>query len=104
MTAEGSLLMATVNDDTAGMYTCTPYNSYGSMGSSTPTQVILQVCEPSRPRLSEQMFITSSAQAQPKADCISWPINAKLQVGHPQKCPKVPLPESLSTPLCMCFN
>ncbi|TMS08673.1 Protein turtle-like protein A [Larimichthys crocea] len=42
LTPEGSLFMATVNDDTAGVYTCTPYNSYGSMGSSGPTNVILQ--------------------------------------------------------------
>lgn len=41
-TAEGSLLIATVNDDAAGVYTCTPYNTYGSMGSSAPTNVILQ--------------------------------------------------------------
>ncbi|XP_069017973.1 protein turtle homolog A [Embiotoca jacksoni] len=39
---EGSLSMATVNDDAAGVYTCTPYNSYGTMGSSGPTNVILQ--------------------------------------------------------------
>ncbi|KAF7656898.1 hypothetical protein LDENG_00034970 [Lucifuga dentata] len=42
LTSEGSLFMATVNDDAAGVYTCTPYNSYGSMGSSQPTTVILQ--------------------------------------------------------------
>ncbi|XP_026153415.1 protein turtle homolog A-like [Mastacembelus armatus] len=42
LTPEGSLFMATVNDDAAGVYTCTPYNSYGSMGSSGPTSVILQ--------------------------------------------------------------
>ncbi|XP_071321371.1 protein turtle homolog A isoform X2 [Trachinotus anak] len=42
LTPEGSLFMATVNDDAAGIYTCTPYNSYGSMGSSGPTNVILQ--------------------------------------------------------------
>ncbi|XP_040014057.1 protein turtle homolog A isoform X2 [Xiphias gladius] len=42
LTPEGSLFMATVNDDAAGVYTCTPYNSYGSMGSSGPTNVILQ--------------------------------------------------------------
>uniref|UniRef100_A0A8C5G1V3 Immunoglobulin superfamily member 9 n=1 Tax=Gouania willdenowi TaxID=441366 RepID=A0A8C5G1V3_GOUWI len=39
----GFLFMATVNDDAAGVYTCTPYNSYGSMGPSGPTHVILQV-------------------------------------------------------------
>ncbi|XP_056147181.1 protein turtle homolog A-like [Lampris incognitus] len=42
LTSVGSLSIATVNDDVAGMYTCTPYNSYGSMGSSGPTRVILQ--------------------------------------------------------------
>lgn len=49
MTPEGSLFMATVNDDAAGVYTCTPYNSYGSMGSSGPTNVILQVSAHFRP-------------------------------------------------------
>lgn len=48
LTPEGSLFMATVNDDTAGVYTCTPFNSYGSMGSSGPTNVILQVSVHSR--------------------------------------------------------
>ncbi|KAF3702257.1 Protein turtle -like protein A [Channa argus] len=42
LTPEGSLFMATVNDDAAGVYTCTPSNSYGSMGPSGPTNVILQ--------------------------------------------------------------
>ncbi|KAM9793857.1 protein turtle homolog A-like isoform 1-T3 [Syngnathus typhle] len=42
VTQEGNLLMATVNDDATGVYTCTPFNSYGSMGRSGPTQVILQ--------------------------------------------------------------
>ncbi|XP_068430302.1 protein turtle homolog A [Clinocottus analis] len=42
LTPGGSLFMTTVNDDTAGVYTCTPYNSYGSMGPSEPTDVILQ--------------------------------------------------------------
>ncbi|XP_029941459.1 protein turtle homolog A, partial [Salarias fasciatus] len=39
---QGSLFMATVNDDAAGVYACTPYNSYGTMGPSGPTNVILQ--------------------------------------------------------------
>ncbi|XP_037341123.2 protein turtle homolog A [Pungitius pungitius] len=42
LTPQGSLFMTTVNDDTAGVYLCTPYNSYGTMGSSEPTDVILQ--------------------------------------------------------------
>ncbi|XP_034085345.1 LOW QUALITY PROTEIN: protein turtle homolog A-like [Gymnodraco acuticeps] len=42
LTPLGSLFMTTVNDDTAGVYTCTPYNSYGTMGASEPVDVILQ--------------------------------------------------------------
>ncbi|XP_077353763.1 protein turtle homolog B-like [Festucalex cinctus] len=42
VTPEGSLVMATVNDDAEGVYTCTPFNSYGSMGPSGPTRVVLQ--------------------------------------------------------------
>ncbi|KAM8744304.1 uncharacterized protein igsf9a isoform 2-T2 [Acanthopagrus schlegelii] len=42
LTPEGSLFMATVNDDAAGVYACTPYNSFGSMGQSGPTNVRLQ--------------------------------------------------------------
>lgn len=42
LTPEGSLSMATVNDDSGGVYTCTPYNSYGTIGPSGPTNVILQ--------------------------------------------------------------
>ncbi|XP_076875332.1 protein turtle homolog A isoform X2 [Brachyhypopomus gauderio] len=42
LTAEGSIVIATTNDDVAGIYTCTPYNSYGTMGQSEPTTVILQ--------------------------------------------------------------
>ncbi|KAM3599331.1 uncharacterized protein V6R79_003875 [Siganus canaliculatus] len=42
LSTEGSLFMATVNDDAAAVYTCTPYNSYGNMGLSGQTKVILQ--------------------------------------------------------------
>lgn len=41
--SEGSVFIATANDDAVGMYTCTAYNSYGTMGQSDPTQVILEV-------------------------------------------------------------
>lgn len=41
--SEGSVFIATANDNAVGMYTCTAYNSYGTMGQSEPTQVILQV-------------------------------------------------------------
>ncbi|XP_070759948.1 protein turtle homolog A [Enoplosus armatus] len=40
--SDGSVFIATANDNAVGMYTCTAYNSYGTMGQSEPTQVILQ--------------------------------------------------------------
>uniref|UniRef100_A0A3Q3IF92 Immunoglobulin superfamily, member 9b n=1 Tax=Monopterus albus TaxID=43700 RepID=A0A3Q3IF92_MONAL len=40
--SEGSVFITTVNDNAVGMYTCTAYNSYGTMGQSEPTQVILK--------------------------------------------------------------
>ncbi|XP_053480879.1 uncharacterized protein igsf9b [Ictalurus furcatus] len=40
--SEGSLFIDTANDDAVGMYTCTAYNSYGTMGHSEPTKVILK--------------------------------------------------------------
>lgn len=43
MNSEGSVFIATANDNAVGMYTCTPYNSYGTMGQSEPTRVILKV-------------------------------------------------------------
>ncbi|KAM4719190.1 protein turtle homolog A [Anableps anableps] len=39
--ADGSLVMATVNEDAAGTYSCIPYNSYGTMGPSDLTSVTL---------------------------------------------------------------
>ncbi|KAI4876365.1 hypothetical protein NFI96_017830 [Prochilodus magdalenae] len=50
LTSEGSIVIATANDDAAGVYTCTPYNSYGTNGRSEPTLVILQ--DPPSLRLS----------------------------------------------------
>ncbi|XP_061586834.1 protein turtle homolog A isoform X2 [Cololabis saira] len=40
--SEGSVFIAAANDNAVGMYTCTAYNSYGTMGESEPTKVILQ--------------------------------------------------------------
>ncbi|XP_067289830.1 protein turtle homolog A [Pseudorasbora parva] len=42
LTSEGSIVIATANDDAAGVYKCTPYNSFGTMGQSEPSTVILQ--------------------------------------------------------------
>ncbi|KAM8866730.1 uncharacterized protein igsf9b isoform 1-T4 [Synchiropus picturatus] len=40
--SEGSVFIARANDNAVGMYTCTPYNSYGTMGQSEPTKVVLK--------------------------------------------------------------
>ncbi|XP_063051884.1 uncharacterized protein igsf9b [Engraulis encrasicolus] len=40
--SEGSVFITTANENAVGVYTCTPYNSYGTMGQSEPTKVILQ--------------------------------------------------------------
>ncbi|XP_026855516.2 uncharacterized protein igsf9b [Electrophorus electricus] len=40
--SEGSVFIAIANDDAVGTYTCTAYNSYGTMGQSEPTKVILE--------------------------------------------------------------
>ncbi|XP_075463921.1 protein turtle homolog A isoform X2 [Ascaphus truei] len=39
---DGSLVIATGNDDAIGTYSCTPYNSYGTAGVSLTTQVTLK--------------------------------------------------------------
>ncbi|KAK4807593.1 hypothetical protein QYF61_015939 [Mycteria americana] len=39
---DGSIVIATGNDDVLGVYTCTPYNSYGTAGESQPTRVLLK--------------------------------------------------------------
>ncbi|XP_068271361.1 LOW QUALITY PROTEIN: protein turtle homolog A [Nyctibius grandis] len=39
---DGSIVIATGNDDVLGVYTCTPYNSYGTAGASQPTRVLLK--------------------------------------------------------------
>ncbi|XP_069734805.1 protein turtle homolog A isoform X2 [Phaenicophaeus curvirostris] len=39
---DGSIVVATGNDDALGLYTCTPYNSYGTAGESRPTRVLLK--------------------------------------------------------------
>lgn len=44
--SEGSVFIATANDNAVGMYACTAYNSYGTMGQSEPTKVILKVRMP----------------------------------------------------------
>ncbi|TFJ95378.1 O-acetylhomoserine aminocarboxypropyltransferase [Platysternon megacephalum] len=43
MAPDGSIVITTGNDDALGLYTCTPYNSYGTAGASAPTRVLLKV-------------------------------------------------------------
>ncbi|XP_064354846.1 protein turtle homolog A isoform X2 [Dromaius novaehollandiae] len=40
--SDGSIIIAMGNDDALGVYTCTPYNSYGTAGESRPTRVLLK--------------------------------------------------------------
>ncbi|XP_026513397.1 protein turtle homolog A [Terrapene carolina triunguis] len=42
MAPDGSIVITTGNDDALGLYTCTPYNSYGTAGASAPTRVLLK--------------------------------------------------------------
>ncbi|NXG21292.1 TUTLA protein, partial [Grallaria varia] len=39
---DGSIVIATGNDDALGVYRCTPYNSYSTAGESRPTRVLLK--------------------------------------------------------------
>ncbi|OWK55073.1 Protein turtle A, partial [Lonchura striata] len=39
---DGSIVIATGNDDAPGLYRCTPFNSYGTAGPSRPTRVLLK--------------------------------------------------------------
>lgn len=57
--SEGSVFIAKANDNAVGMYTCTAYNSYGTMGQSEPTKVILQVRRSldSRLQLQRNIFL-----------------------------------------------
>ncbi|KAJ7307432.1 hypothetical protein JRQ81_009450 [Phrynocephalus forsythii] len=42
LSPDGAILITTSNDDALGVYACTPYNSYGTAGSSAPTRVLLK--------------------------------------------------------------
>lgn len=83
MNAEGSVFIATSNDNAVGMYTCTAYNSYGTMGKSESTQVLLQV------RLG---FFFSSEEN-------SFTVSAKLNMDRCNKAPSLRQdPPSLRVP------
>ncbi|XP_054628889.1 protein turtle homolog A isoform X1 [Dunckerocampus dactyliophorus] len=77
--SEGSVFITTANDNAVGMYTCTAYNSYGTMGQSEPTQVILQdpptFQVPPRPEylqeVGRELLIPCEASGDP-APNITW--------------------------------
>uniref|UniRef100_A0A8D2ZXH3 Immunoglobulin superfamily, member 9b n=1 Tax=Scophthalmus maximus TaxID=52904 RepID=A0A8D2ZXH3_SCOMX len=77
--AEGSVFIATSNDNAVGMYTCTAYNSYGTMGKSESTQVLLQdppsLRVPPQPEylqeVGRQLIIPCEANGDPNPN-ITW--------------------------------
>ncbi|XP_077378047.1 uncharacterized protein igsf9b isoform X2 [Festucalex cinctus] len=77
--SEGSVFIATANDNAVGMYSCTAYNSYGTMGQSEPTQVILQdpptFQVPPRPEylqeVGRELIIPCEANGDPPPN-ITW--------------------------------
>ncbi|KAG7476355.1 hypothetical protein MATL_G00082010 [Megalops atlanticus] len=79
LTSEGSVFIAAANEDAEGVYTCTAYNSYGTMGPSQPTQVLLQN-PPSfsmaprkeyRQEAGAELIIPCSSQDNPSTN-ITW--------------------------------
>ncbi|XP_070622464.1 protein turtle homolog A isoform X2 [Erythrolamprus reginae] len=42
LNTDGTIIIATSNDDALGVYACTPYNSFGTAGISTPTRALLK--------------------------------------------------------------
>ncbi|KAL7978232.1 hypothetical protein Chor_014771 [Crotalus horridus] len=56
---DGTIIIATSNDDALGVYACTPYNSFGTAGTSAPTRVLLKTL------VSGQMGTNSSLILRP---------------------------------------
>ncbi|XP_063172729.1 protein turtle homolog A [Candoia aspera] len=90
--ANGTIVIATSNDDALGVYACTPYNSFGTAGTSAPTRVLLK--DPPvfslRPKeeyfqeLGRELLIPCVAQGDP-LPIVSWtkmgsktPVNAHV--------------------------
>lgn len=65
--ANGSLLVKQVSRDYEGQYRCTPFNSYGSAGSSGPMDV--HVAEPPYFELRPADFYRASVNGQIKIPC-----------------------------------
>lgn len=68
--ADGSIVIATGNDDALGLYRCTPYNSYGTAGESRPTRVLLKVRRP----LGVPSWLCTPLSSPPKLPlCLAGP-------------------------------
>nr|XP_056708650.1 protein turtle homolog A [Euleptes europaea] len=82
---DGAIVIATGNDDALGVYTCTPYNSYGTAGPSAPTRVLLKdppvfTQHPKEEYFQEvgrELLVPCAARGDPQP-VISW---TKLQMG-----------------------
>ncbi|XP_078277094.1 protein turtle homolog A-like [Rhinoraja longicauda] len=72
---DGAILIAVVDNTASGVYSCTPYNSLGTLGNSTPTHIILKdppkfVVRPAasyRPAIGQELRIGCTATGDP------WP-------------------------------
>lgn len=63
----GSVSIATANEDALGLYTCTPYNSYGTVGQSAATRVVLQVlnqCDENRLGRQRDLYIPNPLHSE----------------------------------------
>ncbi|XP_025029935.1 protein turtle homolog A isoform X2 [Python bivittatus] len=77
--ANGTIVIATCNDDALGVYACTPYNSFGTAGTSAPTRVLLKdppafTLQPKEEYFQEvgrELLIPCVAQGDP-LPIISW--------------------------------
>ncbi|XP_027695837.1 protein turtle homolog A isoform X1 [Vombatus ursinus] len=76
---DGSLVIALGNEDALGEYTCTPYNSHGTAGPSSPTRVLLKappafIEQPKKEYFQEvgrELLIPCSAHGDP-TPAITW--------------------------------
>lgn len=97
MRPDGSIVIATGNDDALGVYRCTPYNSYGTAGESQPTRVLLKV------RLGGWAHCPSPSPKLLPPCCAKQPVHAAC----PSACPAVDLhpapPAAKPCTVCACL-
>ncbi|XP_032898483.1 protein turtle homolog A-like isoform X2 [Amblyraja radiata] len=76
---DGAILIAVVDNTARGVYSCTPYNSLGTLGNSTPTHIILKdppkfVVRPAasyRSAIGQELRIGCTATGDPRPR-VSW--------------------------------